>query len=66
MVILQGAGDDLASRSGAAVNQHGDRQPGSDVARSGVVPLGILAAPAAGRHDFALLKKRIRDGDRLI
>ena len=66
MVVLQSAGNDLAGGSGAAVDQNRDRQPGGDVAGTRIVTLGILAAPAAGRHDFALIEECISDGDRLI
>src|SRR5262249_10422414 len=66
MVILQGAGDDLAGRGGAAVDQHRDRKTGGDVARTGVVALRILVAPATGRYDFALVEKRVGDSDGLI
>jgi len=66
VVVLQGAGDDLAGRCGAAIDQHGDRQPGGDVTGTGVVALGILATPPTGRHDFAFVEKCIGDRDRLI
>ena len=66
VVVLQRAGDDLAGRGGAAIDQHRHRKTGGDVAGARVVALRILAAPAAGRHDLALVEKRVRHRDRLI
>ena len=59
MVVLQRAGDDLAGRGRAAVDQDRDRQTGGDVAGARVIALRVLGAPAAGRYDLALVEKRV-------
>jgi hypothetical protein len=55
--VLQRAGDDFGRRGRAAVDQHDDRQAVRDVARLGVVALGLVVLAAAGRDDLAASRK---------
>ena len=65
-MVLQGAGDDLARRGGAAIDQHRYRQPARDVAGPGIVALRLLGTLPASRDDLALFEKGVGDSHRLI
>ncbi len=66
LVVLQRAGDDLGGRGRAAVDQHDDRLALRQIARAGVVALGLLGVAAAGRDDLAAVEEGVRHRDRLV
>src|SRR5262249_18906412 len=66
LVILQRTGNDFRGRSRAAIDQHDQRLALGQIARVGVVALGLLSITATGRDDLAPVEEPIRDRNRLI
>ena len=63
---LQGGGDNLGGRRGAAVDQHDERPARGEVAGAGVVALETARMAARGRDDAAPGQEQIGDLDRLV
>ena len=60
VIILEGAGDDLGGRGGAAVHQHHDRRALQRIARRRAHFEFRFGRAALGAHDQARIEKRIR------
>src|SRR4051812_37759606 len=66
LLILKGAGDDLRSRSRAAVDEHDDWLGVAQIAALGVEALRLIGMTAAGRDDLAAIEEGIGHRDRLV
>ena len=62
-MVLQRAGDDLARRGGAAVDQHDQRQAAGHVGAAGVPALALVGVAGAGGDDLAVGDEVVADVD---